>query len=576
MRYKLIIWAITLFVLNYSCAIAQAVLTSLPQSFASTKAYDILNLPELKYTATNKPIVVAVVDDAFSLSHHALANFIYRNTKEIAGNGVDDDGNGYIDDISGWDAADGDNDVSIPDGKQRYFFHGTMSAGIVTAIAEKCYGPQAAARIKILPVKALADNATNDNLVRGYDGIAYAVKCNADIIVCAWSGGEFDKEKYQKVFDEAERKGILILGSSGNFYTEHIDPPASLATVIAVAAIDTALRKLPQTNYGEKVDLSAPGHFVYTAYPEGDNIYTYADGSSAAVSLVGGCAAVLKAISPGVKAWQVAEALKNTAIPLDSLNRYYAGKLGAGLPNLAAAVNYLQQVQYQGTSFNSKRTEGTIVIDNSNQANEWTIAPDGGFKGFNFSLKGKWNAGNTAINFYSADSLVASYLPVNFPLKVFVPGSKVRVQYTGKHKGASRISYAAVPIDSATLYCRDIQNVEAPKGEISDGSGDAEYANNCACKWQITVPAGKRIKIEFDKFDTQAKTDFVWLFTGTGTLEENILAKFSGPDLPPGIISHTNQVLVWFVTNKQITAQGWHLKYEATDEPAGVFEPAKK
>ncbi|HLP50009.1 MAG TPA: S8 family serine peptidase [Chitinophagales bacterium] len=576
MERKFFIWAIVLLLSNLSSTIAQPVSNSLPQAMASFKAYDMLNIPAIKANVNKKPVVVAVVDDGFSFSHHAIRNYLYRNEKEIAGNGIDDDGNGYVDDINGWDAADGDNDVMIPDGKQKYFFHGTMTAGIIVNVAQRCLGAQASNQIKILPVKALANDATSANMDKGYDGIRYAVKSNADIIVCAWSGGKYDRAKYESVFEEADRKGILILGSAGNFYTERIDPPASIATVLTVACADTAMLKLPQSNYGDKVDLSAPGHFVYTAYTEADNIYTYADGSSAAVSLVGGCAAVLKAISPKSKAWQIAEALKNTARPGDSLNRYYAGKLGAGVPDLSAAVNYLQRQETQGSMFSSSRPEGTIIIDDSYQQNDWKLAPYGGVKGFDFWMKGKWGGTKEPLNFYSGDSLVASYLPDNFPLKVFVPGSKVRLQYTGKRKGASRIGYAAVPVDSTTLYCRDILYTETPQGEISDGSGPADYANNCGCKWQITAPVGKRIKIEFDTFDTQPKVDYVWLFSGTTTMEEYLLAKFSGSELPPVIVSHTNQVLVWFVTNSEVTAKGWHLKYVATDEPAGVFNPATK
>ena len=96
-------------------------------------------------------------------------------------------------------------------------------------------------------------------------------------------------------------------------------------------------------------------------------------------------------------------------------------------------------------------------------------------------------------------------------------------------------------------------------------------ANRVDCKWLITVPVDKRVRLEFDAFDTQAKTDFVWIFEGEGTLPENILAKFGGPDFPPIVISGSNQVLVWFVTDGSVTSNGWGLNYTATEDTPGVF-----
>jgi serine protease len=172
--------------------------------------------------------------------------------------------------------------------------------------------------------------------------------------------------------------------------------------------------------------------------------------------------------------------------------------------------------------------------------------------------------------------LKASYTPENFPAKVFISGNQVRVQYTGKRsKTPILLSYSSVPVDSTTLYCSGISYLTDNEGDFGDGSISANYINNASCKWQIAVPDGKRIRLEFDEFDTQPKTDCVWLFEGTETLQENILGRFSGPDLPPVIISPSNKVLIWFVTDNTGTSKGWHLLYKATDEQPGIL-PAKK
>lgn len=570
-------WAIVLLAIFPGRAIAQSLSDSsgAPKPYFGT--YSKLNLPALSAAKVNGTITIAVIDDGFNLNHTAIKNYLYKNTMEIPGNNADDDGNGFIDDVTGFDVADNDNNTSLPQGRESYFYHGTMTAGTITQIAERCFGSKAAEYIKILPVKTMGDKSQKPYMENAYEGIDYAVKQKADIIVCAWNGGQYDAEKYGQIFDRAQQQGILILASAGNFYSEKCDPPASIASIYVVAGLDTSLRKLPISNYGAKVDLSAFGEFVYAPLPLKDNTFSYNDGSSAAVAQVTGCAAVLKVLYKSASSALIMQALKNTATPLDSINRYYAGKLGAGLPDLAEAVKYLLPKANRNAFFNPQRPEGEIVLDKTATATEWLINPQGDYKGFTFSLNGNWKAGNKPFNFYVADTLAGSYLPGQFPVQLVINGSSVKVEFTGK-KGttASTLVYSSIPIDSTTLYCSNTRYFENAQGDFTDGSGPAEYANNCDCKWQIKVPAGKRIKLEFDEFNTQAKTDFVWVFEGTGTLQENILAKFSGPDLPPVVVSGSNEVLVWFVTDKTVTAPGWHVRYTATDEDAGIKPPLKR
>ena len=120
-------------------------------------------------------------------------------------------------------------------------------------------------------------------------------------------------------------------------------------------------------------------------------------------------------------------------------------------------------------------------------------------------------------------------------------------------------------IDSTSLYCHDEVEISDAKGVITDGSGPEDYANNCACKWLIDAPEGKHIKIEFLSLDTQPNVDFVWLFDGEYTLPENLLAKFSGTNIPPVIVSFTNKMLIWFLTDGAITRKGWEISYEIVD-----------
>ena len=105
-------------------------------------AYDSLHIPRLEITMENHdPVVVAIVDDGFRLSHKAIREFIYEDPIEVAGNQLDDDGNGYTDDVRGWDISDMDNDGSVPEGKADVYYHGTYIASLVNHVWPMATGP---------------------------------------------------------------------------------------------------------------------------------------------------------------------------------------------------------------------------------------------------------------------------------------------------------------------------------------------------------------------------------------------------------------------------------------------------
>jgi serine protease len=539
-----------------------------PDSTAGLKAYKLMQIPGLDgRVSVSKPIVVAVVDDGFLLTHRMLRNYIYTNTKELPNNGVDEDGNGYVDDVQGFDVSDHDHNVSVPKGDEQIYYHGTMIAGVIVRVAEMAFGPDAHKLVRILPVKALSDVADKTYIKDGYEGIKYALTQNPDIIVCAWSGGTYDN-KYQPLFTKATNKGIAIFGSAGNFYTEQVDAPASLPTVYAIAAIDSNLHKLSTSNYGKKIALVASGDLVYAPHPIADNANSFIDGTSASVALVAGAATVLKVMKPDATSLEIITALKNTATSIDGANPSYAGKLGAGVPNVGAAINYLLNDKGRDAYFDSTRPEGSIVIDANTARQQWLIQAQGGVRGIWFYLGSRpKSAENGVMSIYQGDSLILTTSIGQFSGSQFVPGSNAAVTYVGKRSKYPLIfNYELEPIDSSILYCSETINIPDSLGTITDGSGTDNYANKCNCKWLITAPADKRIRLEFVKFDTQAKVDFVHIFAGNATLQENTLAMFSGPGKPPVIISPTNQVLVWFVTDETQTGQGWQLNYSFTDE----------
>ncbi len=564
-KMKLIGILIVLGCLAFRNTSAKTIYTVLPDSGsvkpADTWAIQILNIIQQK-AGQGSVIKVAVVDDGFRLSHKALKDFVFTNEKEIPGNFQDDDQNGFTDDIHGWDISDNDNDVSIKKGSEEVYFHGTYITGIITSVFKQCYGNEASQHLKIIPVKVLSDHAKNTYLADGYKGIRYACDMGADIICCAWSGGIMTDDD-KAVIAKAIRNGTIIIGSAGNFFTEKAEPPSSFPGVLCVAALDSLLHKSKVSNYGMRVDIAAPGVSVFGAFPLADNSFTYDNGTSPATALITGCVAILKALKPEASATEILDAIRTTARPVDSVNLVYCGKLGTGLPDMAKAIEFIRNPESRHTAFNPVLPEGKIFYKRKLSPQTYQVHPYGAFQGIHFySASGEYKG---KVKLYNSDSVWYSGSIAGISRGIYVPGSTLTMELSPK-SGLSKnmeFSYYMETIDSTTLYCKDIQEINEESGTISDNSGKQNYANNSACKWQLTVPEGKKIRIEFEELDTQPNVDFVWIFDGTSTLPENLLAKFSGSNKPPVITSFNNKVLIWFLTDGSTTGKGWKLKYEA-------------
>jgi hypothetical protein len=537
----------------------------------SYQAYETLNIPDLTHhdlsvSNSEDPVIIAIVDDGFRLTHKDLSGYIYTNPLERKGNGIDDDGNGKVDDIHGWDISDNDASVSPPEGQEKDWFHGTMISSTVITILKHSFGEAADAKFKVLPIKVLSDYAGVPFIKEGYEGVEYAIEQGADIICCAWSGGE-PGERERAIIKRAVDAGIMVIGSAGNYYTEKVDAPAVLEGVLAVAGIDTLFRKTAESNYGERVDLVAPAMKIRSAHALADNAYFYGSGTSGATGLVTGCVAILKALQPESRPGEIYNALVNTARPLDSINISYNAKLGAGLPDLTTAADYLLHEERRSSYFNPDRTKGTVVLKGNNGSEKYEIAPAGASHGFNFTINtGKQSSSRQKLSFFSNDSLFLYAEVPKLPSKLFIPGSAIRIEYNQTNrfrKYPMELTYSAVPVDSATLYCSGTSHYTLDSAIITDGSGDAPYANNSTCNWQINVEEGARVQIEFPEFDTEPGVDFVYLFDGESTIPGNMIARFSGPNLPPAVTSRTSNVMVWFVTDGRNQGKGWKLRYTA-------------
>lgn len=258
--------------------------------------------------------VVAIVDSGADLGHSSLAAHLWTNPGEVPGNGVDDDGNGYVDDVHGV------NILAPASPPEDGYGHGTAVAGLVAATDTEASGVTGAAPgARLMIVRVLGDDGEG-NTEQLAQGIAYAVRNHASVINCSVNS-EFDSPAVDAAIASANDAGIPVVAAAGNDsldLDENQTYPASTdsAAVISVAATQTPGQLASFSNYGARsVDLAAPGVDLVTTYTE--DSFTTLSGTSAAAPLVSAALADARTARPQASLPQVRAALTTTATHRD-------------------------------------------------------------------------------------------------------------------------------------------------------------------------------------------------------------------------------------------------------------------
>lgn len=299
----------------------------------------------------NSNITIAIVDNAVMWTHVDLVQNTYTNTAEASGTpGVDDDANGYIDDINGWSTGDNNNNA-VP--TNSLMDHGTHCAGIAGARTDNTVGVASIGwNVKIIPIQAEPDNGSTTAVSYGYEGIVYAVKAKARIISCSWggSGASFTE---QSVINYAWNRGCIVMAAAGNANTSTPSYPGAYTNVYCVASISPTDIKSTFSNFGTWVDIAAPGNNLLSTVPyTGTPVYVQKSGTSMATPLVAGLAGLMLSKSPNMTRQDVLNCISNSAVNIYTLAAnaaYTAGnQLGAGRIDAYAAMlcaaNYTAQV----------------------------------------------------------------------------------------------------------------------------------------------------------------------------------------------------------------------------------------
>lgn len=315
-------------------------------------------------TTGTDTVTIAVVDSGCDMDHPDLVSKIWTNPGEIPGNEVDDDGNGYVDDVHGYDFYndDGDPTPQPTGGSDENVSHGTLVAGTAAAVGNNAWGTAGIdwqAQIMVLQVFPASGSGSVSIVVEAID---YATANGADIINLSIGSGYSDA--FSPPINTAYESGKLVIAAAGNNYAELTnddytwkspvcnDGPNPLIDnyVLGVTATDSQDRKPGFANWdssgGNFVDVAAPGLGIYgpafydPSYPAFDEYWYTNDGTSFSAPIASGLAALLIAQNPGLRGNPAAvyQIIRDTTDNIDPQNPGYAGMLGTGRINAARAL----------------------------------------------------------------------------------------------------------------------------------------------------------------------------------------------------------------------------------------------
>jgi subtilisin family serine protease len=354
-----------------------------------------IDAPEAWDLFTGSPeVIVAVIDTGVDYSHPDLAANIWSNSNEIPGNGLDDDHNGYIDDIRGWDFYNRDNNPMDDNN------HGTHCAGTIGAVGNNGLGVTGVMwQVRIMPLKFLSAGGsgyTSDAVL----AILYANKMGADVISNSWGGTGYSTT-LKNAIDASPAVVVCAAGNNARNNDGYPFYPASYSSpqIIAVAASTATDNLASFSNYGgSSVDVAAPGEYIYSTLRGGS--YAYMSGTSMATPHVAGLAGLVTAYSPDLTSSQIKDTILTNVDQKSSMS----GKiLTSGRINAYRTLSSLGVVPVSVPIITSLSPSSTL-------------AGGSGFvltvTGSNFTENSKvlWNGGQRSTTYVSGTQLRASIL----------------------------------------------------------------------------------------------------------------------------------------------------------------------
>ena len=330
-------------------------------------------------TVGDRAIAVAVIDDGVAMTHSDLAANIWVNPEESSSNGRDDDGDGLVDDVHGWDFVDNDAQPGpASSGAERW--HGSHVSGTIGAVGDNRAGVVGVNwKVSIMALRAIGPaGGRSDDLARAID---YAVDHGARVINASWGGGG-TSDVIQRAVARAEKHGVLFVAAAGNEGAAKPSFPANLnlANVLSIGALNPDGTLASFSNRGAM--LTAPGVGILSTTAPGQ--YARYDGTSMAAPHVSGAAALLWSARPAATLAQVKKALLESAgradkkidvaKALDALGVTGGGGDQAQPPHLSRA-----KLEFAAASGKTPRAQTITLRQEGGGSKQWVAKTDAGW-----------------------------------------------------------------------------------------------------------------------------------------------------------------------------------------------------
>jgi subtilisin family serine protease len=408
--------------------------------------------------------VVCVVDGGTNWHHEDLLANMWSNPGEIAGNSIDDDGNGYVDDVHGWN-------FQYDNGDPRGDFtntpslanHGTHTGGLLAAVTNNgIHIASASWNPRLMAVNA--SGMDDGDISFGYEGVVYAADNGASIVSLSW-GGTGGSQAGQDVIDYAVAQGMLVVAAAGNHGSDTPFFPAAYRNVIAVANVwgndPNGIGTLPDVDsrygtgsasaYGGWVDVAAAGVGIYSTFDFGsNNSYGSATGTSMSSPVAAAVAALIKSKHPTWDGLKVGEQLRITCDNINAVNPGFADLLGMGRVNALRAV--------------TETHPGVRITD-------WTLTDANG--------NGELNRGESVTVSITAHNYLAGVTGLNFTLS------------------------------SPSPYISIVDGSQAA-GSLAENA-TASYSGAFTFTVAANAPAGTELNLRVDMAGSPSYTDFQWI-----------------------------------------------------------------
>lgn len=328
-----------------------------------------------QYSTGSKNVVVAVIDSGSDLTNQDLVDNLWTNPGEIPGDGIDNEGDGYVDDVYGWNFADNNPDI------QDRYGHGTHVAGIIGAKGGNSMGVAGVNwNVSIMTLKFMSDRGIGSTSA-ALASMNYIAKMkelyNVNVVAvnASWQSYGYTSLVYDAL-NRLNNDGILFVTAAGNSSSNNDITPEypscyDLDNVISVGALSNDGHSLAElSNYGStSVDLAAPGIMIKSTLPY--NSYGDLSGTSMASPFVAGAAALLKAAKPDLNMIQIKGAIFGS---VDRIPELFGKVATGGKLNVGAAVSNVLGIPYSNNTNSSP--VGSITNSSMRSIGGWARDPD--------------------------------------------------------------------------------------------------------------------------------------------------------------------------------------------------------